>query len=75
MDKSELVKHLKEVIEEQTESVINSDDQELDLDSFTMMLVITAIGDRWNVELDMETLDFDKFNTLNSLAEQVQSQA
>lgn len=71
MDKSKVVQHLKEVIEQQTEDVIKNDDQELDLDSFTMMLVITAIGDQWNVELDMESLDFDQFNTLNSLADQV----
>ena len=75
MEKNEVVQHLKEVIEQQTEDAISANNQELDLDSFTMMLVITAIDDKWQVELDMETLDFDQFNTLDSLADQVISAA
>jgi len=69
MEKKEIINQLKELIEEQTEKKIKSSDENIDIDSFTMMLVITFADQKLKVKLDMETLDFDKFKSLNDLAE------
>ena len=55
--------------EEQTEKKIKSSDENIDIDSFTMMLVITFADQKLKVKLNMDTLDFDKFKSLNDLAE------
>ncbi len=69
MEKKEIINQLKELIEGQTEKKIKSSDENIDIDSFTMMLVITFADQKLKVKLDMETLDFDKFKSLNDLAE------
>ena len=69
MEKKEIINQLKELIEEQTEKKIKSSDENIDIDSFTMMLVITFADQKLKVKLDMDTLDFDKFKSLNDLAE------
>ena len=71
MEKNEIIKQLKELIEGQTEKKIESPDTNIDIDSFTMMLVITFADQSLNVKLDMDTLDFDKFKSLNDLAAQI----
>ena len=43
MDKTEIADKLKHLIEEDTQEPIASHDQELDLDSYTMMLAITFV--------------------------------
>ena len=68
MEKNEIIGQLKELIEKQTEKKIKSPDENIDIDSFTMMLVITFVDQKLKVKLDMDTLDFDKFKSLNDLA-------
>ena len=68
MKKEQIITQLKELIEEQTEKKINSNDEDINIDSFTMMLVITFADQKLNIKLDMDTLDFDKFKSLNDLA-------
>jgi acyl carrier protein len=68
MEKNEVVSQLKTLIEDQTEKKIKDENENLDIDSFTMMLVITFAHQKLNVKLDMETLDFDQFKSLNDLA-------
>jgi|TARA_B100000795_G_C22499673_1_gene323463 acyl carrier protein len=68
MEKNEIVSQLKTLIEDQTEKKIKDENENLDIDSFTMMLVITFAHQKLNVKLDMETLDFDQFKSLNDLA-------
>jgi acyl carrier protein len=68
MKKDEIIVQLKELIERQTEKKISSPDENIDIDSFTMMLVITFVDQKLEVKLDMNTLDFDKFKSLNDLA-------
>ena len=68
MKKEQIVTQLKELIEEQTEKRINNNDEDINIDSFTMMLVITFADQKLNIKLDMDTLDFDKFKSLNDLA-------
>ena len=68
MEKNEIIGQLKELIERQTEKKIKSPDENIDIDSFTMMLVITFVDQKLKVKLDMDTLDFDKFKSLNDLA-------
>ena len=75
MDKREIADKLKHLIEEDTQETIASHDQELDLDSYTMMLTITFVKEELGVELDMDTLDFDAFTSLNVLAELVLANA
>jgi acyl carrier protein len=72
MKKDELISKLKSLIEEQQEITIGSPDENLDLDSFTMMLVITFADSELGVKLDMDSLDFDEFKSLNSLANLIQ---
>ena len=69
MDKNEIISQLKTLIEDQTEKKIKDENENIDIDSFTMMLVITFADQKLNVKLDMETLDFDQFKTLNDLAD------
>jgi acyl carrier protein len=68
MEKNEIISQLKTLIEDQTEKKIKDENENLDIDSFTMMLVITFAHQKLNVKLDMETLDFDQFKSLNDLA-------
>ena len=65
MKKEQIITQLKELIEEQTEKRINNNDEDINIDSFTMMLVITFADQKLNIKLDMDTLDFDKFKSLN----------
>ena len=68
MKKEQIITQLKELIEEQTEKRINNNDEDINIDSFTMMLIITFADQKLNIKLDMDTLDFDKFKSLNDLA-------
>ena len=67
MKKEQIITQLKELIEEQTEKKINNNDEDINIDSFTMMLIITFADQKLNIKLDMDTLDFDKFKSLNDL--------
>ena len=67
MDSNEFSKQVKELIEGELHISIKSDDEELDIDSFTMMLVITFIEEEAGVKLDMDSLDFDAFTSIDSL--------
>ena len=69
MEKSEVLKELKNLIEGQTEKKIKDENQDIDIDSFTMMLVITFADQKLNIKLDMNKLDFDQFKSLNDLAD------
>ena len=69
MEKSEVLKELKNLIEGQTEKEIKDENQDIDIDSFTMMLVITFAHQKLNIKLDMDKLDFDQFKSLNDLAD------
>ncbi|MDA1089368.1 MAG: phosphopantetheine-binding protein [Proteobacteria bacterium] len=71
MERTDVTTKLKELIESETKTTIGSDDQELDIDSFMMMMVITFIDEQFNISLDMDELDFDAFTSLNSLADLV----
>ena len=69
MDRPNVVAELKKLIEKEIKSQIASTDEELDIDSFTMMLIITFADSQWGVKLDMDSLDFDAFKSLNTLAD------
>lgn len=65
MKRTDIADRLKTVVESQTGSVINSYDEALDIDSFTMMLVITYVKETMGVKLDVSRLDFDSFKSLH----------
>ena len=71
MERTDITTKLKELIETETKTTITADDQELDIDSFMMMMVITFIDEQFNISLDMDELDFDAFTSLGSLADMV----
>ncbi|NQV83528.1 MAG: hypothetical protein HQ494_06875 [Rhodospirillales bacterium] len=75
MGKTEIADQLKKLIEDDTQKTIESHDQRLDIDSYTMMLAITFVKEELGIELDMDTLDFDAFTSLNTLAELILKQA
>lgn len=68
MNKTDIIPKLKDIIEKQTEKKIQDEFQDINIDSFTMMLVITFADQELGVRLDMEKLDFDKFKNLDDLA-------
>ena len=75
MEKAEIADRLKQLIEEDIQKKIDGHDQKLDLDSYTMMLTITFVKEELGIELDMDTLDFDAFTSLNTLADLVLDKA
>jgi len=68
-DKGEITSKLRNLIEEQCEVEIKDPNVQLDIDSFTMTLIIVFVNEELGVQLDMETLDFDAFTSLNTLAD------
>tara|TARA_B100001245_G_C22729755_1_gene354304 strand:+ start:504 stop:746 length:243 start_codon:yes stop_codon:yes gene_type:complete len=74
MKRSDVIEKLKNLIEEEREITIDANDQKLDIDSFTMTLIISSVNDEFGVTLDMETLDFDAFTSLNTLADLVEAE-
>ena len=50
MKKEQIITQLKELIEEQTEKRINNNDEDINIDSFTMMLVITFADQKLNIK-------------------------
>jgi acyl carrier protein len=75
LEKQQIVSNLQKVIEEHLEIKINDPDDKLDIDSFTMTLIIVFVDEEIGVQLDMETLDFDAFTSLNTLADLVITEA
>ena len=71
MDKREIATKLKEMIESLDEITIEGNGQELDIDSFTMMMIITFIAEEMDVQLDMDSLDFDAFTSIDTLTDLV----
>ena len=74
MKRPDVVEKLKNLIEQEREIIIDNDDQKLDIDSFTMTLIISFVNDEMGVVLDMETLDFDAFTSLNTLADLIEAE-
>ena len=74
MKRADVIEKLKNLIEEEREITIDANDQKLDIDSFTMTLIISSVNDEFGVTLDMETLDFDAFTSLNTLADLVEAE-
>ena len=74
MKRPDVIENIKNLIEQEREIVIDNDDQKLDIDSFTMTLIISFVNDEMGVVLDMETLDFDAFTSLNTLADLIEAQ-
>ena len=71
MNKADVTEKLKKLIQDQDGITIESPDQSLDIDSYTMMLIIMFVEEEMGVQLDMDTLDFDDFLSLNRLADLV----
>lgn len=67
MTRAEMGTRLKAMIEEQRRVTIPSLDAQLDLDSFTMMLVITFVNSELGVHLDLDKIDFDAFMSIDTL--------
>lgn len=73
MTRAEMGTRLKAMIEDQKHVTIPSLDARLDLDSFTMMLVITFINSELGVRLDLDKMDFDAFMSLDTLLDLIQA--
>ena len=74
MNRSDIAAKLKTLIESQNDIVIHSYDDDLDIDSYMMMLIISYVEEEMGVRLDLEKLDFDAFKSLNTFAELVLQQ-
>ena len=75
MKRDDVTSRIKQLIEEQNATTIGGVDEELDIDSFTMMLIITCVKEDLGVELDLAKLDFDAFKSLNTFADLVLEEA
>ena len=75
MERTEVTGKLKSLIEEVNEISIGDENEQLDIDSYTMMLVITYVKEELGVELDLENMDFDAFTSLNTFADLVLDKA
>lgn len=73
MTRSAIATKLKAMIEDQKHVTIPSLDARLDLDSFTMMMVITFIDSEIGVRLDLDKVDFDAFMSLDTLLDLIQA--
>lgn len=71
MTRDDIIDRLRNLIEEQIEKKISGPDEQLDIDSFTMMLVITYCEDQFGVKLDVDQMDFDAFKSLSVFADLV----
>lgn len=74
MKRSDVIEKLKNLIEEEREITIVDNEQKLDIDSFTMTLIISFVNDEFGVVLDMEALDFDAFTSLNTLVNLIKTE-
>ena len=75
MNRETVTEKLKTFMETECKIPIESDDKELDIDSFNMMLIITYVDSDLGITLDMDRLDFDAFTSLNTLTDLVLSEA
>ena len=75
MNRETVTEKLKTFMETECKIQTESDDKELDIDSFNMMLIITYVDSDLGITLDMDRLDFDAFTSLNTLADLVLSEA
>tara|TARA_B100000214_G_scaffold327671_1_gene266352 strand:- start:1678 stop:1917 length:240 start_codon:yes stop_codon:yes gene_type:complete len=75
MNRETVTEKLKTFMETECKIQIESDDKELDIDSFNMMLIITYVDSDLGITLDMDRLDFDAFTSLNTLTDLVLSEA
>ena len=57
--RSEISRQLKKLIESEREITINSDDEKLDIDSFTMMLVIMYVKENFGIQLNLDKMKGD----------------
>lgn len=73
MTRGEMATKLKAMIEDQKHATISSLDARLDLDSFTMMMVITFIDSEMGVRLDLDKMDFDAFMSMDTLLDLIQA--
>ena len=74
MSREEVAGKIKAMIEEQDEITIASTAETLDIDSYTMMLIIAFVKEEIGIELDMDQLDFDAFNSVDSFVDLVMRQ-
>ena len=69
MTKKEIVGRLQALVEDQMEVRIKSPEEIIELDSFTMMLLVMFAEDEFGVQLNMDVLSFDEPRSLNSFSE------
>ena len=71
MERTEIAEKIKTLIEERNDIVVAGPDDPLDIDSFTMMLIITFVDEEFGIRLDLDKLDFDEFKSLNKFVDVV----
>ncbi len=75
MDNGKLTSDLRSLIEGELKIQVTSESQELDLDSYTMMMVILFIEEQSGIPVNLDDLDFDAFTSLSSLTSLAQQAA
>ncbi len=75
MDNGKLTRDLRSLIEGELKIQVTSESQELDLDSYTMMMVILFIEEQSGIPVNLDDLDFDAFTSLSSLTSLAQQAA
>jgi acyl carrier protein len=75
VDNGKLTSDLRSLIEGELKIQVTSESQELDLDSYTMMMVILFIEEQSGIPVNLDDLDFDAFTSLSSLTSLAQQAA
>lgn len=74
MNRSDIAEKLKQLIESQNNIRIGDYDENLDIDSFTMMLLITFVDDEIGVQMNLDEIDFDAFKSINTFTDLIMRQ-
>ena len=69
MDKARLITLIRDIVSNGMMAEIKGDDDKFMIDSFVMMLLLTAIEENFSVGVDIEQFDFDQTVSVLSLAD------
>jgi acyl carrier protein len=72
IDRDKLISGIKQLIESDKRigrGKIESPDQELDIDSLLVTMIIAFADSEYGVEIGMDRLDYDAFRTLNKIVD------
>ena len=71
MDRQQAMAEIVRLIEEQNRITVSGRDEKLEIDSFTIILILTFADQKLGIDVDTTSLDFDDFSTLARIEQTV----